>query len=338
MTDTNTEAIPIEAFPNPVMQYSVVEDRPLVTATNESFAARFEDVSNETPVPSVLDRFETVEPGDHEDPASHIVRGDPGWIYLDGTDDGPFVVRVVPVDDTSGYLVFSDLRDQPDASGSVGVGQVASMISHDLRNPLDVAQAHLRAAQETGDAEHFDAVDRAHDRMMRIIQDVLTLARGDSVVDPSATISLEDTVEAAWQTVDTERAELRVPDTLPDVTADPDRLRRLFENLFRNAVEHGSTETTPDGREDATAHNMATDAGAVTVTVGALDEGGFYIADDGPGIPEHERELVFEPGYTAGGSGTGLGLAIVQQIVEAHAWALALEESRSGGARFEVHT
>jgi len=338
MTDTNANAIPIEAFPTPVLQYSVVEDRPLVTATNDSFAAQFGGVSSDTPITSVFDRFETVETSGNEDPESHIVRGDTSKIYLDGTDGGPFLGQIVPIDDTSGYLVFSDLRDQPDASRSVGVGQVASMISHDLRNPLDVAQAHLRAAQETGDAEHFEAVDRAHDRMMRIIQDVLTLARGDSVVDPSETISLEDTVAAAWQTVDTERAELRVPDTLPEVTADPDRLRRLFENLFRNAVEHGSTETTPDGREDARAQNTPTDSGAVIIRVGALDEDGFYIADDGPGIPEHERELVFEPGYTAGGSGTGLGLAIVQQIVEAHGWELLLDLSESGGARFEIHT
>jgi len=338
MTDTNGEAIPIEAFPNPVLQYTVVEDRPLVTATNDSFAAQFEDVSSETPLTTVLDRFETVEPTGNEDPESHIVRGDTVKIYLDGGNGGPFFAQIVPTTDTSGYLVFSDLRDQPDASGSVGVGQVASMISHDLRNPLDVAQAHLRAAQETGDAEHFEAVDRAHDRMTRIIQDVLTLARGDSVVDPSETISLEDTVEAAWQTVDTERAELRVPDTLPEITADSDRLRRLFENLFRNAVEHGGTETSSDGHEDATAHETPTDSGGVIISVGVLDESGFYIADNGPGIPEHERELVFEPGYTAGGSGTGLGLAIVQQIVEAHGWELSLDVSESGGAHFEIHT
>jgi nitrogen fixation/metabolism regulation signal transduction histidine kinase len=338
MTDTNTEAIPIEAFPDPVLQYTVVEDRPLVTATNESFAELFDDVSSETAITSIFDRFETVDSTGNDVPESHIARGDTVRIYLDGTDDGPFLVRIVPTDDTSGYLVFSTLRDQPNASGSVGVGQVASMISHDLRNPLDVAQAHLRAAQETGDAEHFEAVDRAHDRMMQIIQDVLTLARGDSVVDPSETISLEDTVEAAWQTVDTDRAELRVSDTLPEVTADPDRLRRLFENLFRNAVEHGSTEASSDVREDATGHNTATDSGAVIISVEALEENGFYVADDGSGIPEHERELVFEPGYTSGGSGTGLGLAIVQQIVEAHGWEISLDVSESGGARFEIRT
>jgi len=74
----------------------------------------------------------------------------------------------------------------------------------------------------------------------------------------------------------------------------------------------------------------------VTVEVGSTDDG-FYIADDGPGIPESEREAVFEHGYS-GSDGTGFGLAIVESVAEAHGWTIRLTESRSGGARFEFVT
>nr|WP_281362342.1 ATP-binding protein [Natronomonas salina] len=96
--------------------------------------------------------------------------------------------------------------------------------------------------------------------------------------------------------------------------ADPDRLRHLFENLYGNAVEHGAADAT--------------------VTVDPLD-GGFFVADDGPGIPEDERDAVLEAGYTTARSGTGLGLAIVRRIAEAHGWTVDVREGADGGARFE---
>jgi signal transduction histidine kinase len=75
----------------------------------------------------------------------------------------------------------------------------------------------------------------------------------------------------------------------------------------------------------------------VTVTVGTLpDDGGFYVEDDGPGIPEEIREGIFESGYTTSQRGTGFGLAIVEDIAEAHGWTVSIHEGRTGGARFEV--
>ncbi|MEF8841149.1 MAG: HAMP domain-containing sensor histidine kinase [Haloarculaceae archaeon] len=102
-----------------------------------------------------------------------------------------------------------------------------------------------------------------------------------------------------WGLLDTGRADLETGDSLV-VRADPNRLQSLFGNLFRNAVEHGSTgyrvgSDDPDGRDDATP----------TVRVGAIDREGFYVEDDGPGIPESERERVFEAGYTTASAGTG---------------------------------
>jgi len=197
----------------------------------------------------------------------------------------------------------------------------AGVVSHDLRNPLNVASGQLQLARQTGDERYFDAVASAHDRMDRLITDVLALAREGQTIGDTQRVSLPTVARRAWDTVRTPEANLTVDAGLT-LEADPDRLQRLFENLFRNAIEHGRP--------------------AVSVEVGAVDDGtagnpvGFYVADDGPGIPDEDREAVLEPGFTSSDGGTGLGLAIVRAIAEAHGWTVSISDSTSGGARFEI--
>ena len=199
------------------------------------------------------------------------------------------------------------------------LSEFASVVSHDLRNPLNVVQGRLELARETGDVSHLDDAAEAAGRMERLIEDLLTLARQGEIVGTIDQVELAAAAEAAWATVDTFEGSLRV-DAPGTVEADPARLRELLENLFHNAVEHG-----------------AADERGVTVTVGSLDDG-FYVADDGPGIPPEEREDVFERGYTTTDGGTGFGLAIVADIAAAHGWSVELTESDGGGARFEFRT
>jgi PAS domain S-box-containing protein len=192
----------------------------------------------------------------------------------------------------------------------------ASVVSHDLRNPLNVAEGRLELAREECDSEHLDAVDRAHDRMAGLIDDLLSLAREGRPVEEMEAVDLGGVAEACWQTVETADATLAV-ETDRAIRADRSRLRQLLENLIRNAIHHGGED--------------------VTVEIGDLDaEDGFYVADDGPGIPEKERATVFESGYTTAEGGTGFGLAIVKEIAEAHGWAVGVTESAAGGARFEI--
>jgi signal transduction histidine kinase len=227
----------------------------------------------------------------------------------------------------------------------------ASVVSHDLRNPIDVARGRLRFARETGDDEHFEEASTALDRMETIVSEVLTLVdAGEESIDPER-VPLGSVAREAWRTVDTAEAELAVVgDTT--VLADGPLLRQLFENLLRNSVEHGSTSSRPEAddsvehsstgswdsknRGDSVEHGVpeSDQGGGVTVRVGGLPDG-FYVEDDGPGIDPGDREEVFDAGYTTSRSGTGLGLNIVAEIASAHGWTVEVTESEAGGARFE---
>jgi len=190
----------------------------------------------------------------------------------------------------------------------------ASVVSHDLRNPLNVAQSSVELLGEEIDSEHLDRIDRSLARMGDIIEDVLALAReGEAVSDPSP-VDLETMAADAWSYVETDDVTLEA-DVGRRVEADASRLKDLLGNLFANAVDHGDEVDR--------------------VTLGVTDDG-FYVADDGTGIPEEHREDIFEPGFSTDRTGTGLGLNIVREIASAHGWSVEVRESASGGARFDV--
>ena len=188
------------------------------------------------------------------------------------------------------------------------------VVSHDLRNPLNVATGHLDLVANECDSDHLDSVRRALERMEALIEDLLILARDNKEVSDTQPVDLATIADGCWENVQTEQG--RIITTVDrTVWADSSRLKQVFENLFRNAAEHGGEE--------------------VTVTVGELADG-FYIEDDGPGIPLNDRDAVFEPGYSQSANGTGFGLNIVEQIVTAHDWRIRVTDGTDGGARFEI--
>jgi signal transduction histidine kinase len=199
--------------------------------------------------------------------------------------------------------------------------QFTSFVSHDLKNPLNVADLRLELAMEDCDSEHLRDVAVALDRMETLIDDLLTLAKAGQHVDDVESIHLATLARTCWQTVQTADADLVVDADLT-VLADRTRLKQLLENLIRNAVAHGTSDAE-EGESD------------VTVTIGAL-AGGFYVSDNGRGIPEADRDSIFEHGYSTADGGTGFGLAIVADIVEAHDWSIMITDSDAGGARFEI--
>ncbi|PAU85321.1 two-component sensor histidine kinase [Halorubrum salipaludis] len=192
--------------------------------------------------------------------------------------------------------------------------EFADTVSHDLRNPLNVASGRLELARADCESEHLAAVADAHDRMESLIDGLLALAKSGRDIQETEQVRLSDVVERCWEHVATANATMAI-ETDQAVRADRSRLRQLFENLIRNSVEHGGEN--------------------VTVTVGRLDDG-FYFEDDGSGIPVEDRERVFEMGYSLSQEGTGLGLNIVKQVAEAHGWRIRVTDGSDGGARFEV--
>jgi PAS domain S-box-containing protein len=241
---------------------------------------------------------------------SRIRRADgtdlPVDISLTPTADGQIVVFVR--DSTERHEQEARLRRQNER-----LAEFASVVSHDLRNPLGVATGWLDLYRETEDPSALERVDRALDRMEALVTDLLALARnGQTVGDPAPT-DLAAAVAEAWSTVDAPAATLTC-ETDATLLADEGRLVQALANLFRNAAEHAGPR--------------------VTVTVGTTDDG-FYVEDDGPGIPADRSEQVFEHGFTTNQGGTGFGLAIVRAVAAAHGWSVRVVEGAAGGARFE---
>lgn len=202
-----------------------------------------------------------------------------------------------------------DSRDYPEL-----LDEIADILSHDLKNPLSLAYGNLELAREAGGDEHAEKAARALNRVETLVDEVVSLARTGKYVEEKEVVDLEEQAVAAWESVQTENADLQIEGTI-EFNASERGVRHMLENIIDNAVKHSGPE--------------------VTVRVGALDEG-FYIEDDGAGIPEPVREKIFDRGYSLESETSGLGLHIVKRIADAHGWSLSVEESTAGGTRFEV--
>jgi PAS domain S-box-containing protein len=245
------------------------------------------------------------------------------------------LTAIMTEEDDGTYIdgILQDVTDRRERAQELArkneqLEQFASIVTHDLRNPLNVAQSRLELARQDDDCDHLEVLDEQLVRMEELIENVLAIARHGKEVEEREPVEIAPLVESCWETVETSDAELIV-DTDRTLSVDTNRIRQLFENLFRNAVEHGSTDRRT---EAADAELPGPD---VTIRVGTLSDG-FYVEDDGPGIPADEREDVFEHGYTTDDEGTGFGLNIVKEIVSAHGWDIRVTEGTDGGARFEI--
>lgn len=242
------------------------------------------------------------------------------WVLARGhvecDDDGtPVKFPGVLVDITERKHMEQELQRQNES-----LNQFAGVVSHDLRNPLNVIKGRVELARGSEVDEHLESIESAAERMDAIIEDLLLLAReGQDIGELSSTV-LADAFEEASKMVPNpgDQARFQYSDEAlsnTKIKADPDRLVQVFENLLRNALEHGGED--------------------VTVSFGLVD-GGFYLEDDGPGISDKSREKVFTPGYSTKADGTGFGLSIVKRIIEAHDWEIHVTEGSRGGARFEI--
>lgn len=226
-----------------------------------------------------------------------------------GADGEPVGFAGIGRDVTDRYEHADRLSEQNER-----LAEFADLLAHDLRNPLQVAGGHLEMLRQGPRPASLDAIAAAHDRIERIITDIRMAAREGAMEADTEPTDVATLAREAWAYVDTDDAVFDCPESLP-LAADADRLLRLFENLFRNSVEHGGE-------------------GPLTVRLASTPTG-FAVEDNGPGIDPGDRERVFQPGVSDTAGGTGFGLYIVRTIAAAHDWSVSVTDGDLGGTRFE---
>ncbi|SDY13872.1 PAS domain S-box-containing protein [Halobellus clavatus] len=239
-------------------------------------------------------------------------------------DGNPFwnLLEIFPIADETGDITnfvgfqreISDRRAHTEDIESQldWLGEFGHVLSHDLKTPLSVIQGNLELAQELDDTDRLDDAVDAADRLEALVDDLANVMQQGDLVTEVEPVELGD-VFRSWDAFETNPESLDVLDSKP-ILADEHALVRLADNLVKNTVEHAG---------DGTA-----------MRVGTLADG-FYYEDDGPGIPESERDDVFKPGFTTKEDGTGFGMVSIKQIALAHGWEVTIDESEAGGARFE---
>ncbi|MGX5682522.1 sensor histidine kinase [Schumannella luteola] len=215
------------------------------------------------------------------------------------------------------------------------LGQFASQVSHDLRNPLTALGGFLELAEDDPGLEQApmaaESVARARSvasRMTDMVVDLLAYARAEGARPQRVAVDLGELTNAVIEDLDAAIAECSASisvDARASVTGDPTLLRALVQNLLANALKFtAATGTTP--RVEVRAEHIG---GAVRLTVD----------DNGPGIPVDDRDRVFglmERGSTTEASGLGIGLATCRRIAESHGGRIGIDESPLGGTRVWV--
>jgi len=193
---------------------------------------------------------------------------------------------------------------------------VRSALSHDVGNSLNLAAGRLELAADGAEGSHLPHVEHALDRIEALVDGCQSFVEAGEPVDGWEQRSVGALAEQCWERLPTGESTLETDGVT--VTGEPARVGLLLTELLENAVVHAD--------------------GPVTVTVEALDAGrGFAVADTGDGIPDDEREFVFDRGYTTDSEREGHGLAVAREAARAHGWRIDLGEAAEG-TRVEVVT
>jgi signal transduction histidine kinase len=206
------------------------------------------------------------------------------------------------------------------------VGEMAAVVAHEVRNPLAGIKGVLqvvgqRLSPESGERRALQEATLRLDALQSLTEELLLFARPrPPQAVPMGLLAL------ARETAGLLRSDPALARLSIDVRGDPgelrgdvQQLRTVIVNLLRNAAEAA-------GGKGRVAVDVRDHEGAVELSV----------EDDGPGVPDEQREKVFEPFFTTRARGTGLGLAIVRRVVEAHGGTVTVEDPPGGGARFRL--
>lgn len=205
-------------------------------------------------------------------------------------------------------------------------------VSHDLRTPLAAIRAaasDLRGGTTFDDAtraELLDLIGDESERLDRLVANLLSLSRieAGALRPERQAVALDElvaeTVRRLSRLFRQVRLQVEIPPELPLVDADYSQLDQLVTNLLENASRYAPAGSTV---------RITASGGGASVEL--------RVADEGIGVPDHERERIFEPFRRGEGSrSSGIGLATCRAIVDAHGGSIAVERTPGGGATFVV--
>jgi two-component system sensor histidine kinase PilS (NtrC family) len=237
--------------------------------------------------------------------------------------DGIILGLLITFKDMTWYKEMEDRLKRSDRLAAVG--QLASGMAHEIRNPLASISGSVQLLMEESNVSEEDRhlmriVVKEADRLNSLLSDFLVYARPGSpkvaVTDVSSVLD-ELTLMAA---ADPRFAGIEIRRAYPAGVSMPLDRQQLHQAMW-NLVINGA-EAMPDGG----------------VLIIGLDPGEreIFVEDSGSGIPEIIRHSIFNPFFTTKDHGTGLGLATVHAIVEAHGGSISVTAGRLGGARFVI--
>lgn len=203
-----------------------------------------------------------------------------------------------------------------------------SQISHEIRNPLTYMNSSIQWIQkmhpEVESFELWNQLKNDLDYLRVLLDDISAFNNGEQL-----NIGRIDPKEFAWDLKDTLLSELlqqhiplliKLDDTYPDFYGDPIRLKQVFINLIKNAME------------------SITERGRITLKVFAYEKRLMIaVKDNGCGIPADQQQNIFRPFVSYKEHGTGLGLSIAQKIVAAHNGTIHVRSTVGKGSEFQVY-
>jgi signal transduction histidine kinase len=202
-------------------------------------------------------------------------------------------------------------------------------LAHDLRNPLAVIQSCTQSSLEAGNLtqslrKNLEMIQESGQKANSLLKQFLDFVK--SGLNRQAT-DLHELLIRAWEAacLDTKPAqvtlETRFSPDLPSILADPEKLERVFINLFLNALR----AVASGGRVVVQTRLLAPEKGIE-----------IEVTDDGPGIFIFDRNRVFEPFFSTRKDGVGLGLFLCKSFVEDHRGEISLDSGEAGGTKVTV--